>query len=175
MIITSNQPVISHTSSPRRTDCTFALSDSTGPEFLDVGNDFADYYPSTEPVNVILRFSVLVRDPDGIDMVIGSYKNRSEPIWKNVTMGIYSDRGNNTYRYFAEPLNFTLDNENRGAEWDLKFYANDTLGNWNVSALGSISYWLVPFGYQPDYSLVIVGAIGIVIIVVGVVYKKRRT
>jgi hypothetical protein len=38
----------------------------------------------------------------------------------------------------------------------------------------SISKYLLPSRYQPDYSLVIVGAIGIVIIVVGVVYKKRR-
>jgi hypothetical protein len=175
MMVTSNQSMTSKTVLSRRTDCAFVLSDSTGPEFLDVGDAFADSIPSADPLNMTLRFSVLVRDPDGIDTVIGSYKNRSESIWKNVTMDIYSDRGNNTYRYFTEPLNFTLDIEHTLAVWDLKFYANDTLGNWNYSELGSTSYNMFAIEYQPDYSIVIVGAMGIVIIVAGVVYMKRRS
>ena len=175
IMVTSNQSLTFNSTFSRKNDFAFALSDSTGPEFLDVGNRSGDFYPSTDPVNATLGLSVLVRDPDGIDTVIGSYKNRSESIWKNVTMEVYSDVGNNTYLYFAEPLNFTLDNEHRGAEWDLKFYANDSLGNWNYSELGSISYWLILFGYQPDYSIAIVVAIGIVIVVVGVVYMKRRS
>jgi hypothetical protein len=116
-----------------------------------------------------------VRDPDGIDTVIGSYKNRSESIWKNVTMEVYGDIGNNTFLYSAKPLNFTLDNEHRLEVWYVKYYANDTLGNWNVSELVSISKYLLPSGSQPDYSIVIVVAIGIVIIMAGVVYMKRRS
>jgi hypothetical protein len=174
MMVTSTQSLTSNATLSRGTDYPFTLSDTTGPEFLDVGNRSGDYFPSTDPVNATLDLLVLVRDPDGIDTVIGSYKNRSESIWKNVTMEVYGDLGNNTVLYSAKPLNFTLDKEHRLEVWYVKYYANDTLGNWNVSELVSISKYLLPSRYQPDYSLVIVGAIGIVIIVVGVVYKKRR-
>jgi hypothetical protein len=69
----------------------------------------------------------------------------------------------------------TLDIEHRLGLWDVKYYANDTLGNWNYSELGSISYWFMGSKPQPDYSIVIVGAIGIVIIVAGILYMKRRS
>jgi hypothetical protein len=174
MIVTSNQSMTSNTILSRKTDRTFVLSDSTGPEFLHIGARFADLVPSNDPVNVTLGLSVVVRDPDGIDTVIGRYKNRSESIWKRVIMDLYGDVGNNTYVYFAEPLNFTLDIEHRLGLWDVKYYANDTLGNWNYSELGSISYWFMGPKPQPDYSIIIVGAIGIVMIVGGALYMKRR-
>jgi hypothetical protein len=67
----------SNTILSRKTDRTFVLSDSTGPEFLHIGARFADLVPSNDPVNVTLGLSVVVRDPDGIDTVIGRYKNRN--------------------------------------------------------------------------------------------------
>ncbi|MHA2191157.1 MAG: hypothetical protein ACXAAP_13075 [Candidatus Thorarchaeota archaeon] len=175
MMVTSNLSMTTNTNLSRKTVCAFTLSDSTGPEFLLIGARFADLVPSNDPVNVTLGLSVVVRDPDGIDTVVGRYKNRSESIWKRVIMDLYGDAGNNTYLYFAKPLNFTLDKGHRLELWDVKYYANDTLGNWNYSELGSISYYLLPSRYQPDYSIVIVGAIGIVIIVAGALYMKRRS
>ena len=89
-------------------------------------------------------------------------------------MDLYNELGDYTHCYFAEPINFTLDLDHRIVVWDVKYYANDTLGNWNASGQESYSYNMVPPFYQPDYSIVIACTMGLLIIVAGVVFMKRR-
>lgn len=98
---------------------------------------FADLVPSSAPVEITLDLSVVVRDEDGIDTVIGSYRKDNDTIWTNVTMSFSHELREQRYRYSAEPLNFTLDADNRIMVWDVVYYASDTLGNWNKSAQGS--------------------------------------
>jgi hypothetical protein len=47
MMVAINQSVTSNTILSRKNDFVFALSDSTGPEFLDVGNRSGDYFSSS--------------------------------------------------------------------------------------------------------------------------------
>ena len=148
---------------------------STPPQFDEVGKRFADLVPSSIPVEITLHLSVVVRDEDGIDTVIGSYKKDNDTIWTNVTMSFSAELREQRYRYSAEPLNFTLDADNRNIVWDLLYYASDTLGNWNKSEQGSISYcfFTADETYTPATVVTGVAIVGIVVVVVIVVIKKR--
>ena len=156
----------------------FIQSDgSTPPQFYEVGERFADLLPSSVPVEMSLSLSVVVRDEDGIDTVIGSYKKDNDTIWTNTTMSFYAELTEQRYLYSARPLNFTLDADNRLMVWDVVYYASDTLGNWNKSAQGSVSYCFFP---ADDDSILLtfgpafVSGVAIVgIIVVIVVIRKR--
>ena len=64
----------------------FLLGDLEGPVFQFEMPEFADLVPGTGAVNLSLNLAVSVSDPDGVDTVIGSYKNRSESTWRNVTL-----------------------------------------------------------------------------------------
>jgi len=112
---------------------------------------------------------VVVRDEDGIDTVIGSYKKDNDTIWKNTTMSFYAELREQRYLYSARPLNFTLDADNRLMVWDVVYYASDTLGNRNKSAQGSISYCFFPADdddYAPIISMIGVAIVYIVVIIV---------
>jgi hypothetical protein len=115
-------------------------TESEGPTFTFEMPNFADLIPGTEPVNLSLNLAVTVTDPDGVDTVIGSYSNRSDPIWRNVTLHQDLISGTSGY-YIGHACNFTLDDEHSGVIWDIKFYANDTLGHWNVSETTFLSFW----------------------------------
>ncbi len=134
---------------------------STPPQFDEVGHMFADLIPSSVPVELTLRLSVVVRDEDGIDTVIGSYKQDNDTIWTNITMSVYAELSEQRYLYSARPLNFTLDADNRHMVWDVVYYASDTLGNWNKSEQGSISYCFFP---AQDDSTPIIVVIGVAIV-----------
>ena len=135
---------------------------------------FYDLVPSSVPVEMSLSLSVVVRDEDGIDTVIGSYKKDNDTIWTNTTMSFYAELPEQRHLYSAEPLNFTLDADNRLMLWDVVFYASDTLGNWNKSAQGSISYWFLTADDDSTPITVVTGVaiVGIVVAVI-VVIKKR--
>ena len=117
----------------------FCTSDSQGPSFnLSSMPGFMDLVPDTEPVNLTLRLTVGVTDPDGVDSVIGSYRNSSQIEWTNVTMSedlSYNQSG----IYIAEALNYTTPAGGFNIVWQYVFYANDSLGNWNQSAMGNMS------------------------------------
>ena len=136
---------------------------------------FYDSVPSSVPLEFTLGLSVVVRDEDGIDAVIGSYKKDNDTIWANVTMSFYAELIEQRYLYSAEPLNFTLDADNRVMVWDLLYYASDTLGNWNKSEQGSISYCFFPADDDSTPATVVTGVaiVGVVVVVVIVVIKKR--
>ena len=150
---------------------------STPPQFDEVGHMFFDWVPSSVPIESSLDMSVVVRDEDGIDTVIGSYKQDNDTIWTNVTMSFSAELREQRYRYSARPLNFTLDADNRNMVWDLVYYASDTLGNWNKSAQGSVSYCFFP---ADDDSILLtfgpafVSGVAIVGIIVVIVVIRQR-
>ncbi len=148
---------------------------STPPQFDEVGHEFIDSVPSSVPLEFTLGLSVVVRDEDGIDTVIGSYKKDNDTIWTNTTMSIYAELIEQRYLYSARPLNFTLDADNRLMLWDVVYYASDTLGNWNKSAQGSISYWFLTADDDDSTLITFVTGVSIVclIVVVIVVIRKR--
>ena len=116
------------------------LADSEGPTFTFTMPNFADLIPSKEPISLSLELAVRVTDPDGVDTVIGSYSNRSESLWQNITLHQDWASGKSDY-YKGHACDFTLDETHNGVIWDIKFYANDTLGNWNVSETTFLSVW----------------------------------
>ncbi len=147
---------------------------SSPPQFYEVGHEFADLLPSSVPVEIPLDLYVVVRDEDGIDTVIGSYKKDNDTIWTNATMSVSSELTEQRYSYSARPLNFTLDADNRLMVWDVVYYASDTLGNWNKSAQGSIAYWFLTADDDSTPITVVTGvAIAGIIVVVIVVIRKR--
>ena len=147
---------------------------STPPQFYEVGERFADLLPSSVPVEMSLSLSVVVRDEDGIDTVIGSYKKDNDTIWTNTTMSFYAELTEQRYLYSARPLNFTLDADNRLMVWDVVYYASDTLGNWNKSAQGSISYCFFTADETSTPITVMTGvAIVCILVMVIVVIRKR--
>jgi len=148
----------------------FIQSDgSTPPQFYEVGERFADLLPSSVPVEITLHLSVVVRDEDGIDTVIGSYKKDNDTIWTNTTMSFYAELTEQRYLYSARPLNFTLDADNRIMVWDVVYYASDTLGNWNKSAQGLLSYCFFPADEASTPIAVVIGVAIVCVIVVIVV------
>ncbi|MDH4212508.1 MAG: hypothetical protein OEV85_01190 [Candidatus Thorarchaeota archaeon] len=117
----------------------YQLTQSTGTEFdMTLMPGFADLIPGTEPVNLILELRVGVSDPDGVSKVIGSYKNNSISEWTNVTMSL-DDSTSNPDDYVAWPHNYTMTEPSFVVIWDIKFYANDSLNNWNVSSVHQLS------------------------------------
>ncbi len=72
---------------------------------------------SSVPVEISLDLSVIVRDEDGFDTVIGSYKKDNDTIWTNVTMSVSAELREQRYSYSARPLDFTLDTDNRLMVW----------------------------------------------------------
>ncbi len=116
---------------------------------------------------------MIVRDEDGFDTVIGSYKKDNDTIWTNVTMSFSAELREQRYRYSARPLNFTLDADNRLMLWDVVYYASDTLGNWNKSAQGSISYCFFPADDNSTPITAVIGVAIVCIVVVIVIIRKR--
>ncbi len=116
---------------------------------------------------------MIVRDEDGFDTVIGSYKKDNDTIWTNVTMSFSAELREQRYRYSARPLNFTLDADNRIMVWDVVYYASDTLGNWNKSAQGSISYCFFPADDNSTPIIAVIGVAIVFIVVVIVIIRKR--
>jgi hypothetical protein len=108
---------------------------SSGPSFdLTRMPGFADLIPGAEPVTLTLELRVGVTDPDGVSTVIGSYKNNSSNTWTNVSMNQDATASNQDV-YVARPFNYTMSEPSFVVVWDIKFYANDTLDNWNMSKM----------------------------------------
>ena len=114
------------------------VSHSTGPSFDIIMPDFGDLVPGIDPVNLTLELCVRVTDPDGVSMVIGSYKNHSMSEWTNVSMNLHTNTSSPDV-YMVRPLNYTMSEPSFVVIWDIKFYANDSLDNWNVSSVHQLS------------------------------------
>ena len=104
--------------------CTTPEMSSEGPIF----SDFSDFYADFVNENASIWFHVTVTDSDGVDLVIGSTRESSEHLWHNVTMTASESVPNRYYGYYhvvlPSPGSITF---------EVKYYAADTLGNWNVS------------------------------------------
>lgn len=146
---------------------------TSGPSFdLTSMPGFADLVPGSEPVTLTLELRVRVTDPDGVSVVIGSYKNESSSEWTNVTMLEDLSLGNPD-DYVAKPLNYTMVGTNWVVIWDVIFYANDSLGNWNTSDLHKMS--VCRQGYSPIPSITVVAlAAALIAIITSLLYMIRR-
>ena len=143
-----------------------ALSNGQGPIFSNYGDSYADgFSPET-----YIPFTVTVEDPDGVETVIASYRNRTEDQWSNVTMQAI-DENSTRSRYWVY-LHVRVP-EPGAYVWDIRYVANDTLGHSSVSDVIQHSYgWNWP---DPDPTPVIALAIGGVVtlmVVIGVVMKR---
>ncbi len=94
------------------------------PNFIDtIGTGECDEYP------LVLRAGV--NDSAGVSQVIGSYCNRLDGVWHNVTMSV-SPEFESRVVYESEPINYTLCNHNTSVVWDIIFYAQNSLGIWST-------------------------------------------
>jgi hypothetical protein len=117
---------------------SFALDDSSGPiielpVYLPLHIDCA----ITAPVSYLENFTITVSDDDGVDTIIGSYKYKIHTTWTNITMT--KQEITNTTVKSTLSLNFTVNwdifNSYEDGDYidvDLRFIANDTVGNWGV-------------------------------------------
>jgi hypothetical protein len=104
----------------------FVPSSGEGPTFSDYGDFYVDWV--TSPV-VSVFLGVTVKDADGVQTVIGSISNISELEWHNVTMSV---SGTIEDRYYGG-YNVSVPEDGHTYEFHVKYYASDTLGNWNTS------------------------------------------
>ncbi len=154
-------------------------SDDEGPEFKDLTDHFRDLLPDSEnSANTQLQLFAVIRDSDGIDTVIGSYKDINGTTWTNVTLTLSKVFDDGWRSYAGDGENVTLTPEMRLKIWNVKYYANDSLGNWNVSDVVKSSYYLLVWQEPPPNLLFVIGSvvgiIGICVVAL-VVWRKRRT
>ncbi|MHA1948500.1 MAG: hypothetical protein ACXABY_27285 [Candidatus Thorarchaeota archaeon] len=154
----------------------FMISDDSGPVFdLTALPDFVTLVPGSEPVILTLELIVRVSDPDDVDTVIGSYSNRSQN-WVNITLEP-DDSTNSTELYSAQALNYTVPGGYSVTIWHIRYYANDSLGNWNVSQLKTLSVSRQPgppwYGNVP-VGLLVVATIMIPLVISIFLIRRRR-
>jgi hypothetical protein len=138
---------------------------------------FADLVPGTEPVNLTLELRVGVTDPEGVSVVIGSYKNYSSSEWTNVSMSRDASTSNPD-DFVAWPLNYMITEPSFVFMWDIKFHANDTLGNWNTSELRQISICRQgSTGTTTDFPfvplIIAAGSVAMILPVLYLAYRRR--
>lgn len=158
----------------------YTICDTSGPDFdLSLLPDFVDLIPGSEPVIFSLELRVGVSDPDNVDTVIGSYSNSSEN-WVNVTLN-YDESSSNPNDYAAQSLNYTIPGGTTSLTiWNIKYFANDSLGNWNVSQITTMSVSRQHFGTTPTNGNAVVGLligaiimIPIVIVIIWYIKSKK--
>ena len=150
--------------------------DSEGPRIIPEMPQYIDFIGSGENNTYSLVLRTNVTDPDGIRTVIGSYCNRSEGEWYNITMQLDpEDESGKIYKGIARK--YTLTNRNSGVIWDIKFYACDNQGHWstNVTFQSVNRIWMSePPPPLPDELVIsiIAGASIIVVSVVTIVVRR---
>ncbi|MBN2228354.1 MAG: hypothetical protein JW779_02100 [Candidatus Thorarchaeota archaeon] len=159
---------------------TFHVCQSSGPSFdLTLMPEFVDLVPNSGPVNLTLELRVEVTDPDGVSFVVGSYKNSSSSKWNNITMKRDMSTGDPD-DFVAWPLNYTMNEPSFVVIWDIKFFANDSLDNWNISNVHQISicrqgstYTTTDFPIAP--LIIAAGFLTIIVLILFVIYGERVT
>lgn len=106
-------------------------SDDQGPSITPEMPNFIDTIGTGEGDEYSLVLRASVNDSEGVAAVIGSYCNRSEGVWHNVTMSVNPEYESGIV-YESEPVNYTLCNYNSGVVWDIRFYAQNSLGVWSM-------------------------------------------
>ena len=150
--------------------CTNYEMSSEGPIFSDFSDFFADFVNE----NASVWFHVTVTDSDGVDLVIGSTRESSEHLWHNVTMTASESDPNRYYGYYHVVLPSP-----GSVTFEVKYYAADSLGNWNVS--DSVFHDLNNLGLSsPDLVPVLlvtattISVIAVVSIVIFIRFKKKK-
>jgi len=148
----------------------YILSSSDGPTFSYYGDFYVDWV--TSPV-VSVFLEVTVKDADGVQTVIGSISNISGLEWHNVTM---SASGTIQDRYYGG-YNVSVPEDGHTYEFHVKYYASDTLGNWNTSNtthyyISRSDMWRVPNTIVTG--LGILGSTSVVVVVLIVVLRRRN-
>ena len=159
---------------------SFQVCQTSGPLFdLTSMPGFVDLVPGSEPVTLILELRVEVTDPDGVSVVIGSYKNESSSEWTNVTM-LEDLSSGNPDDYVAEPLNYTMVGTNWLVIWYVIFYANDSLGNWNTSDMHMMSVCRQGYSTTPNNTIdiaaltVVALAAALMVVITPLLYMIHR-
>ena len=115
---------------------SFTLDDTLGPT-IELPENLPLHIDCliTAPISHLLNFTITVSDDDGIDKIIASYKHRIHTIWTNITM--QKQQITNTTVISTLSLDFAVNMEvfssyedGDNIDVDLRFYANDTEGNW---------------------------------------------
>jgi hypothetical protein len=138
---------------------------SEGPIFSDYGDFYGDFLNETASV----WFHVTVTDPDGVDLVIGSTKESSGVLWHNVTLVVSESDQYRYYGYYSVILPTP-----GSTTFEVKYYAVDSLGNWNVS--DTVFHYLNIIGItSPDLIPVFWGtAISVTIVVLIILVFKIK-
>ncbi len=155
----------------------FTPSDDKGPDFRGVGDTYADALQNSDVTHITLSFYVTVYDSDGISSVIGSYNEQNGTEWSNCTLDLYHVYESGWRSYVGNGTNFTLTAEYRIKIWDVKYYACDSMGNWNATDVVKYSYNLLPPPQgNPFESIPFYGTLFIIIVIsmVGIAVWKKR-
>lgn len=141
------------------------------PMFSDYGDFYGDFLGTSGWVN--LRVTVI--DVDGVNVVLGSIRNISDSIWHNVTLEELAKIPN---RYSGN-FSVVLPEVGMTYTFEVKYYANDSLNNWNIS--DSTYNYLTNIGLESYQNPLlanlhlIVSFLGItVILIVAIWFRKRR-
>lgn len=154
---------------------TFTPSDDIGPSFGDVDNSFADALQESDVTYLTLELYVMVYD-DGISSVIGRYKEQNEMDWINCTLDLSHVFETGWRSYVGNGTEFVLTTEYRTRIWDVKYYACDSMGNWNVTDVVKYSYNLLLSQENPFESIAFYGALAIIVIIsiIGIVFWRKH-
>ena len=136
----------------------------------------------------VWRHLIQVNDTDGVDTVIFMYRWISESEWTNKT-GVLIE-GNETVGWYV--ANFTyavwwdydtgrVMTEGNGGNFHFKIFANDTLGNWNMTGILTYMGGYMLVNPPPDafirspLGLGIIGtSVAVVVVVLVVVFRRHR-
>ncbi len=171
-------PICTIYTGPTSRSC-FTPSDSSGPEFLDVTSQFYDSHQDMAPVSDHLFLHVTVYDEDGIDTVIGSYSEVESDTWNNITMQFAQGHGDGQLEYNTTGPSYTLDLSNRTKQYNVQYYANDTLGNWNASEIVLYSDNILVYPSSSFRQMEILTVISLSVIILMVIrtyiYRRKRS
>ncbi len=122
-----------------------------------------------------MNVRVYVYDPDGVDSVIACHKNHTVTSWSNTTMRFTGQNQKGFDIYRANLGNYTLDRDHASALWSVKYYANDSRGNWNVSGIANYSIAYFYSESSPlDIVLPVVILVTVVLVLIVAVITKRK-
>lgn len=158
--------IIAFAGAPR----VFVLSSGDGPTFSDYGDFYVDYTGSSGGVSL----SVTVKDADGVQTVIGGVSNISGLEWHNVTMSASGDIQDHYNGYYG----VNLPEDGHTYEFLVKYYAEDTLANWNMSNLThqyltNMGLWRSP-GTMFTVVGILAGTFAVVLVLIVVIRRRKR-